>query len=239
MPKNVKNLIKAVCRVFGLDIRRVNPVDDNYAWLTKHNIACVLDIGANVGQFAQMIHKVLPAAAILSFEPIEKCYLSLMTNMRKVPTFRAFNYALGETDSEMEMHVNDYTASSSLLPMADLHVHAYPYTAKTHLERIRIRRLDTIAGDLNLDGNLLIKIDVQGYEDKVIRGGHTVILQSKVLIVETTFERLYDDQPLFKNIFELLSNMGFRYMGNLSQMRSPLDGGILQADAIFIRQENQ
>jgi len=239
MLKKVKKLTKSLFRLCGLDIRRVNPTENNYGWLTKHSISSVLDIGANTGQFAQMIHKILPHAAIFSFEPIDTCYQELIKNMADVPNFRAFNYALGDTDTNMRMHVKDFTPSSSLLPMAELHVQAFPYTANEHIEVVKIRRLDEVARELDFDGNLLVKIDVQGYEDRVIRGGQSVISQAKVLIVETTFERLYDGQPLWKDIFDLLSNMGFRYMGNFSQMKSPLDGSILQADSIFIREGNQ
>jgi hypothetical protein len=139
----------------------------------------------------------------------------------------------------MEMHVNDFTPSSSLLPMADLHKKCYPYTVRECIKKVKVKQLDVVARRLNLDGNVLVKIDVQGYEDKVIRGGQSVISQAKVLIVETTFERLYDGQPLWKDIFDLLSNMGFRYMGNFSQMKSPLDGSILQADSIFVRDGNK
>ena len=135
MLKKVKKVTKSLFRLCGFDIRRVNPSEDNYGWLAKHNIAAVLDIGANTGQFAAQIHKLLPNAAIFSFEPIKKCYQTLINNMADVPKFHAFNYALGDTDTEMEMHVNDLTPGSSLLPMADLHVQAYPYSDKTHVER--------------------------------------------------------------------------------------------------------
>lgn len=157
--------------------------------------------------------------------------------MADVPKFHAFNFGLGDSDDEMEMHVNDFRPSSSLLPMADLHIRAYPFTAKTHVEKVRIRQLDIVARELLLDGNVLVKIDVQGYEDKVIRGSQSVISKAKVLIVETTFQTLYDGQPLWKDMFDLLSNMGFSYMGNFHQMKSLLDGSVLQADSIFLKDE--
>jgi hypothetical protein len=56
-----------------------------------------------------------------------------------------------------------------------------------------------------------------------------------VLIVETSFEKLYDAQPRWEDIFGLLSNMGFSYMGNYSQAMSPLDGSVIQADSIFVK----
>jgi FkbM family methyltransferase len=239
MLKKVKKLTKSLFRLCGLDLRRVDPTESNYGWLPKQNISTVLDIGANTGQFAQRIHKILPYAAIFSFEPIEGCYNHLVKNMINVPNFRAFNYALGDTDTNMQMHVKDFTPSSSLLPMADLHVQAFPYTANEHIEEVKIRRLDGVARELDFDGNLLVKIDVQDYEDRVIRGGQSVILQARVLIVETSFQCLYVDQLLFDDIYDILREMGFRYVGNLLQLKSPLDGSVLQADSIFMKKVDE
>ena len=237
MLKNTKRFTKMIFRLCGVDIKRVNPAENNYSWLVKQNITTVLDIGANTGQFAKMVHKILPHATIFSFEPIEECYQKLIKNMANVSKFHAFNFGLGDSDDEMEMHINDFTPSSSLLPMADLHIRAYPFTAKMHGEKVRIRQLDVVAQELLLNSNMLVKIDVQGYVDKVIKGGQSVISQAKVLIVETTFQRLYDGQLLWKDIFDLLSKMGFIYMGNFHQMKSPLEGSVLQADSIFLKDE--
>ena len=242
MLKNAKRFTKMIFRLCGVDIRRirrVKPAENNYSWLVKHNITTVLDIGASTGQFSMMIHKILPHATIFSFEPIEECYNKLTENMKGVLNFRAFNYALGDADESMEMHMNDFTPSSSLLPMADLHVQAFPYTAKEYMKRVEIKKLDIVAEELHLDDNLLIKMDVQGYEDRVIRGGQSVISRARVLIVETSFQLLYDGQLLFEDIYDILLKMGFRYVGNLEQLRSPLDGSVLQADSIFIKEGNQ
>ncbi len=235
MLNKIKELTKILFRLCGLDIRCVKRTEYNYGWLVKRNIATVLDIGANKGQFAMMIHKILPHATIFSFEPIEKCYNKIVKKMIKVPNFRAFNYALGDTDASMEMHVNDFTPSSSLLQMTGFHVCVFPFTAKEHMEEVRIKRLDTIAQELSFNGNLLVKIDVQGYEDKVIEGGQSVISRAKVLIVETSFQTLYVGQPLFEDIYDVLKKMDFRFVGTLEQSRSPLDGSVVQADSIFMK----
>lgn len=235
MLKKVKKLTRSLFRMCGLDIRRIGTTDHDHDWLNPYHIMTVLDIGANTGQFAEMIHKILPSAAIVSFEPIEECYRSLIRNMASVPKFRAFNYALGEKDTNAEMYVNDYTASSSLLQMEDLHKQAFPFTANACKEMVKIKQLDGIALDLDLTDNLLIKIDVQGYEDRVIRGGQETISRAKVVIIETSFQCLYIGQPMFEDIYDILKQIGFRYIGALEQLRSPLNGSVLQADSVFIK----
>jgi hypothetical protein len=89
---------------------------------------------------------------------------------------------------------------------------------------------------LDVVDNVLVKIDVQGTEDKVILGGEKVLSRASVLIVETTFEPLYKDQPLFDEVYDLLRRMGFLYMGTDHIIRNPADGTVLQCDSLFMRE---
>jgi FkbM family methyltransferase len=231
MLKIAKKVIKKSFNMFGLDIRKIER--NKFVWLNDLNIKTVFDIGANIGQFARMIHNVLPEASIYSFEPLEDCYKQLQSNMKDASNFRAFKFALGDKDTEMDIHRSEYSASSSLLKMGKLHKQAFPYTNKEGIEKIKVKRLDDIIHDLKVEDNILIKIDVQGYEDRVILGGKKLFSKAKVLIVETSFQILYETQPLFDTIYELLKQ-DFKYMGNLGQLKNPINGSILQSDSIFI-----
>ena len=81
---------------------------------------------------------------------------------------------------------------------------------------------------------MLIKIDVQGFEDKVIAGGRNIIRRATILILETSFQPLYIGQPLFEDIYDSLKQ-DFRYMGSLSQSQSQIDGSALYEDSIFVK----
>jgi FkbM family methyltransferase len=216
----------------GLDICRVK---HKYEWLRPYNIRTILDIGANIGYFSATFHKILPQAAIYAFEPLADCYKQLLKRMKKVPQFHAFNYALGDADSDAKIYHSEFSQSSSLLRMEELHKQAFPHTKKLTSEVVSVVRLDEISRDLDLIDNILIKIDVQGYENKVIAGGRQTFSRAKVLIVETSFQTLYREQVLFDAIYDLLKSLGFCYMGNLGQLKDPRNGSVLQADSIFVR----
>lgn len=232
MLKIAKKVIKKSFNMLGLDIRKIER--NKFVWLNDLNIKTVFDIGGNIGQFARMIHNILPAASIYSFEPLEDCYKQLQSNMRDASNFKAFNFALGDKDTEMDIYRNEYSPSSSLLKMGKLHKQAFPYTNKEGIEKIKVKRLDDIIHDLKVEDNILIKIDVQGYEDRVILGGKKLFAKAKVLIVETSFQILYESGPLFDTIYEILKQKGFKYMGNLGQIKNPINGSVLQSDSIFI-----
>jgi hypothetical protein len=98
-----------------------------------------------------------------------------------------------------------------------------------------MERLDTVARTLDLRDPLLIKMDVQGYEDRVLRGGEQTVKRAQVLLVETSFARLYEEQALFEDVHDILRAWGFRYAGSLDQLLNPRTGQALQQDSIFVK----
>lgn len=193
----------------------------------------MIDIGANTGQFAQMIHEVIPSAQILSFEPLSDCFSELKFNLNGIPGAQAFNIALGAKSGDQVINKSSFSPSSSILNMADVHKKIWPQSADCEQEKIRVERLDDVFREKNLEKNVMIKIDVQGYEKQVIEGGVNVFSRATIAVVEVSFTELYQDQPLFDDIYDVMMKLGFRYAGNIEQFSNPNDGRPLFADAIF------
>jgi hypothetical protein len=81
----------------------------------------------------------------------------------------------------------------------------------------------------------MVKIDVQGFEDDVIAGGPAVLSRAAVVIVEVSFAALYSGPPSFDFIYSKMRKLGFSFAGSVDQLIGPIDGAILQADALFVR----
>jgi FkbM family methyltransferase len=237
MRQILRTIVKRPLNLLGLDLVRYNPRYSlgEYAYVASLEIKTVIDVGAHTGEFARMIKTILPEAAIFSFEPLKAEFGSLQQQMKNGAGFLAFNCAVGDRNQTVEIHRSSYAQSSSLLPMAQLHKEAFPVSAGHTVETVEVKRLDDLLRDFELKREILIKIDVQGYEDKVIAGAPETIAKAKAIIVEVSFRELYEGQSLFETIFEMLSEKGFRYFGNLYQLLSPVDGAPLQADALFVR----
>ncbi len=223
----IHNLFKRV----GLDVRRYR---DPLRFLTEYQIKTVLDIGANSGQFADAVRRVLPDARIHSFEPLPKPHARLLRRMRRDRSFAAHRLAVGSTNGQVLIYENEFSPSSSLLSLAPLHRESFPFATRTEARDVPIVTLDRWAEDWSLDGPLLIKIDVQGYEDHVITGGARVLGRAAVLIVEVSFCRLYEGQPLFEGIHELLDRANFQFVGTLDRLVQAKTGIVLQCDALFV-----
>jgi Methyltransferase FkbM domain len=125
-----------------------------------------------------------------------------------------------------------------MLAMADLHREAFPHTAGGLTEQVRIHRLDDILAGVELAPDVLLKLDVQGFEDRVLDGAVGVLAKTHMVISEVSFDHLYDEQASFDDIYGRLSRAGFAFHGTWAQLRHAADGRILQADAIFVREDD-
>lgn len=229
------NFIRKIIQKTGFDLHRYKHRPDKFSYLQTFDLQTVLDIGANTGQFTKEIRGKLPEAKIYSFEPLEECFDKLNENMFGDKNFRAFNFALGDKNEKLEMYKSSYTPSSSILEMADIHKTLFPHTKENKPEQIEVKKLDDTATSLFLNKEILIKIDVQGFEDKVIAGGIETFKKAKVVIIENSFVELYESQPLFDDIYEKLKSLGFNYKGSLQEKLNQNTGQIISEDSLFVR----
>jgi len=135
--------------------------------------------------------RAFPRAQIYSLDPLAGPHAEIAAKTGGEPRCRTIRCALGEAAADIEMRPCTYTPSSSLFPMTDLHREAFPFTAgEGPSERIEVRRLDDVAAELDLQDEILAKIDVPGFGGHVTRGGMETLRRSRAIIVETGFARL-------------------------------------------------
>lgn len=235
-------MINRFLHPFGVEICRNLEKDiseGRYRWIQGLKISTVLDIGANVGQFARFIHAILPDADIYSFEPVKNSFNELSEQTRKLPSLKCFNVALGNEETTRPIHRSKFSPSSSLLPMKDLHKQAFPYTRGLEPETVTVTTLDTQLSGVELKRRVLAKIDVQGYEMHVLQGSTKTLPLVDILLIETSFVELYQAQPLFKDVYDFLTKRNFTYSGSFDQMTHPKNGAVLQSDSIFVKNDCQ
>lgn len=211
----------------------------NRKWLVNSGIKSVLDVGANKGQFAKLARAVFPSATIYSFEPLPDCYEALKEALVGDAYFHCYNKAVGSRESTLEFLRSVHSPSSSFLQMEDLHKNAFPESHKGQVKQpiqVPVTTLDIFNRQEKLEKNILLKIDVQGFEAEVIKGADVMLAHVKVIILEMSLQKLYKDQPLFHDVYMMMYEKGFRYHGNLSQMLHADTDEAVQLDAIFIKE---
>lgn len=235
----MKILIKKLLGKIGYQIKKKDngfSFNPNIDWIKEFNIKTIFDIGANEGQFASYINQYFSNCRIYSFEPIHPCFLKLVELNKKIPQLVPLNFALGDENCYIDFFVNEFTPSSSFLKMEEEHILNFPITKDFTLEKMKVKTLDSIYNNLEINKEVLVKIDVQGFEEKVIKGGLKFFTDiPKIVIVEASIVKLYKNEASFEDLYDTFRNMGYRYRGNLYQLYSPAKGSILQVDAIFIK----
>lgn len=235
-----KRLIRKTFNLIGSDIVRISR-SPRHSLLGLRNlpIRTIIDVGANEGQFARMISNVFPEAHIYCFEPLSEPFRELSQWAEKQINRKVtiYNLALGDKDgtSEMFSHV-EHSPSSSFLKSTKLCESLYPFTQKQDSITVKLTTLDNWFKNLPSPPThkILLKLDVQGYEDKVIRGGRETFSNAKACILEVCLDKLYGDQATFKDISSLLYDLGYRYVGNLNQNYAD-DGHVIYIDAVFVK----
>jgi FkbM family methyltransferase len=233
-PAEIPHLLKCAAR--GVHIGEFQKMKRR--WLQKCGISTVIDVGANSGQFSSAIRALLPQATIYAFEPLPECAARLTQRIARLSgsgVTHVFQVAVGDREGEVEFWRSSFTKASSALPMAELHRKAFPWSRNANRLSVPMVTLDSLVARLALLPKVLLKIDVQGYERHVLEGAREFLRQVDVALVEVSFQELYQDQACFDDIYLILKDQGFFYLGNLEQCELPDDGSILQADALFIR----
>ena len=153
--------------------------------------------------------------------------------MQRYPQVTCHNVALGEVNEQQQMWVMDQALdSSSFLHVGSLQQQEFTGSFEAHAEYLPIVRLDDYVQEHHLAPPDLVKIDVQGFEDRVLRGGKETIRKASYCLMEMSFRPLYEGSPVFDDIYRQMREMGFRLIG-IADILKGKSGAQLQVDGIF------
>ena len=194
----------------------------------------VIDVGANVGQFSGAALAHWPDAVVIAFEPLPDAADRLRRALAGFPSAEVHANAVGEEDGVVTFHPHTYTLSSSALPMLDDARERYTWAEERPPIEVALRRLDSVLGDRRLNRPTLLKLDVQGYELKALAGAGAVLGQLDAIVLEQSFERFYEGQPLFSETNRFLDSNGWHLARPLDWRRE--DGRVVEVDCLYLRE---
>jgi len=197
----------------------------------------VIDVGANVGQFAVACAKIFPGSTIYSFEPTPKCVEKFKKHISRLEGIHIFQTALGEQRGEAMLHVNSFSQSSSILSLAEAHRRAFPQARETHTIRVPVSTLDAELDSVSMDSPVLLKLDVQGYELRVLQGSGNTLEKVDYVLIEASFRPMFEGEVTFVEVVRRMEQSGFEFMRPVAWLTAPATGEVLQADALFVRRQ--
>lgn len=238
---SIKHEFRKLFWKMGYDISRFSPTFHPLArrikLLDTYNIDIVLDVGANIGQFATQMRKDLGyAGKIISFEPLSSAFKLLKEKSDKDPQWEVLNYALGDVEDNVQINIAGNSQSSSLLNMLPSHIRVAPESKYIGSEVVKIKSLDSVFNGLcSKNNNVYLKIDAQGFEGKVLKGAENSLSKIDTIQLEMSLIPLYEGELIFSDMHNLLSKEGYCLVSIETGFSDKSSGQLMQADGIFHR----
>lgn len=206
--------------------------------LDAQQIGLVLDVGANVGQFACMLRSSGYDREIHSFEPLPRPFAALDACAADDPRWHTHQIALGHAAQSAVMNVAEDTRASSLLPWAD-RPYATPSDRGYHsTQLVPIAPLDSLRDNLTSESDrTYLKIDVEGYELEVLRGGASWLPQVRIVELEVSLLPTWKGAPRLRDLVGYLNARGFREASIEPVAEDPKTGCMVAVDIVFLAED--
>ena len=182
------------------------------------DIDCVLDVGANRGQYRKFLRmEVGYAGYIASFEPHPVCLKQLEAEAKNDALWKIHRFALGSESGLYPINVMRESAFTSFLSPDSSTVPTLAHlNAVVQVETVQVRRLtDVMEGIRATCGcrNVYLKLDTQGYDLEVINGASTTLASIAALQTEVSVLPIYARMPDWLTSLRTLKEHSFDVTG--------------------------
>ncbi len=169
----------------------------------------ILDIGAHVGESSMDFSIRHPEAKIIAFEPVKANFDRLLMNIRGFNSIQCINAAVGDEEGWASISLDRSNSQAHSL--------AWPSAAASDTEMVSVTTVDKFL-ERALDHCDFIKIDVEGYELRVLQGAKNILKSSvKALLIEATINPDDMRHTQLSSLQAFLTPLGFRLVGIYDQ----------------------
>ena len=205
--------------------------------LSRFDIDAIIDIGANEGQYHDFIRQQVGFAGnIVSFEP-DPDLASVLRKRAAIedPNWQIHEFALGASNGRATFNKMEDTQFNSFhLPSA---AQLPQFEHKSKIVRsfdVEMRRLDDIATSMGSLHRTYVKIDTQGYDLEVLKGGVVALTAVPALQAEVSFRPIYADSPDFLESAAAFDAAGFA-IADMFLISADPDERAIEFDCLMVR----
>lgn len=210
-------------------------------FITHFDIDCIVDVGANAGQYATMLRKDVGfKGAILSFEPNPEVYARLKQLASSDANWHVHDIALTDCDGETTFNIMSHDQFSSLnKPSTHLEPIFAEMSKVVKSVPVTCRRLDTLLPELDHACNaksILLKMDTQGHDAAVCAGAGGLLKSMAGVQSELAVRQLYAGGTDWRDMIALLDDAGFvpNALFPNNKGHFPL---LFEIDGLFVRKD--
>jgi FkbM family methyltransferase len=201
-------------------------------------VNCVIDVGANVGEYGAMLRSNGYRGRIVSLEPVSEVYDQLRQNAANDNSWRTVNVACGSRNEDAPMHVFDVSLYNSLLAPSKNMKEILNATKVEQIRTVKVHRLDSMFEEF-VDGldepRVFLKIDTQGFDQEVVKGAGAYMPRISGLQSEVSVIPLYEGMPDYLDALALYRKLGFEPTGFFPIFHSPTSHHVIEFDAVLTR----
>lgn len=189
----------------------------------------IIDVGAFIGGWSRGAKPIFPDAYYLMIEGNEDNRARLAWSVGQVGKGEFVIALLGpEEKEEVVFHV--LSKGSSVLPELT--------SFDAEHRRVPMRRLDDVIAERTLEEPILLKLDAQGFELEILRGGRATLARAEVVILEASLIPYNEGAPLIAEVIAFMAEAGFVAYDIFGGHRRETDNALYQTDIVFTRPES-
>lgn len=221
--------------VVGPVVERLTAITERQslgALLSDLRIDCLVDVGANAGQYARICRRLGYRGLILSFEPNRAMFERMEQDFASDGLWRGFNCALGSVEGDLDFHVFDESQISSFLPGS-----SELKSTLVRTEKLPVRRLELFLPAILPDWEkrrLFLKCDTQGFDVEVVKGTEGILGAVYGLQSEVAVQMLYVGMPRYLEALAFYESLGF-VLVDLWLNNRTVSGDALEYDCLMRR----
>jgi len=216
-----------------------DPFEDLERIVASCRPAAILDIGSHVGKTIARIREFSREIPIHGFEPTPETFERLANRFRFTEDVHLHGVALSDCDGTALMHCNQNEQTNSLLSNGIGNRCALKEATRAVREiEIPTIRLDRWFRESDIDGQLVIKCDVQGAEGKLLDGGRQTFSNHVIAFYsEAQIAPMYEAQIAFDELHRRLTTEFNFELANIYPCFRDRSGKALQTDALWVRSD--
>jgi len=249
----MKRKINAFLKRFGFELHgsayiyklKANAVSDaewdfQKKYLLNKRSPVIFDVGANICHTIDKYLVINNKVIIHGFEPTPKLFTALKEKYKSYSSIRLSSFAVSNKAGVEMLNLNKSLDTNSLMNSVKLGVSSDSLCETLNTVEVKLNTIDNYCLVNNIPNIDLIKIDVQGYELRVLKGASKMLSNSAIgcVFIELYFKEQYEDQPLFAEIYSFLVSHGFLLRDIYNRFYSD-KGDILWCDAIFLNNNSK
>ncbi|MDC3070003.1 FkbM family methyltransferase [bacterium] len=251
--KRLKRFVKIFFNSLGFDLKRINPEVKNLSFdeILRQNLSqnpLILDVGANKGQTIRRFLDLFDNPTIHAFEPVEEAIQKIRENYSTHRNIFINNYALGDKRETKNFNISHRTENSTFHQFNSntkwLKTRSQQYNVDVNeyvkkVEKVNIETIDDYVAKNKIEKIDILKMDTEGYEDKVLSGAINTLRENKIKIVltELAFDNVRDKYLSFSDLEKYLLPNNYRLVGIDLENNNLFSGLVFFAEVMYFNKK--